>query len=74
MQTLIERKDAHSMQVSQDWKTFRWSRMTLLSNSAAELIRMRVHVASDFTLSVGVSNPDPSNKWAITLDDVWNEQ
>ena len=42
VQTLIERKDAHNMQVLQDWKTFRWPRITLLSDPAAKLVRMKV--------------------------------
>ena len=73
VQTLIERKDSYMMQVSQDWKTFRWSRTTLLSNPAAKLIRMKVHVFSDSTLCVGISNPGPSNNCATILDEVWNE-
>ena len=28
---------------------------------------------SDSTLCVGVSNPSPSNNWATTLDEIWNE-
>ena len=67
VQTLIERKDAYIMQVShvsQDRKTCRWSRST---------IKMKVHVFSDSTLCVGVSNPHPSKKWATKLEDVWNE-
>ena len=66
MQTLTERRDAYNMQVSQDWKTFRWSRITLLSDPAGKLIRTKVHVFSDSTLCVGVSNPDPTiglHKW-----------
>ena len=34
---------------------------------------MIVHVFSDSTLRVGVSNPDPSNTWAIKLADVWSD-
>ena len=34
---------------------------------------MIVHVFSDSTLCVGVSNPDPSHKWATKLEDAWNE-
>ena len=37
------------------------------------MTRMRVHVSSDSTLRVGVSNPDPPNIWARNLADVWNE-
>ena len=44
VQTLIELKDAYKMQVLQDWRTFRWSRITLLSDPAATMIRMKVHV------------------------------
>ena len=51
-QTLINRKDTYNMQVSQDWKTFRWSRITLLSDTATEWIRMKVHVCSNNTLRV----------------------
>ena len=72
VRTLIERKGAINMQVSQDWKTLRWSRITLLSNPAAELIRMKVHVFSDSTLCLGIPNPDASNNWATKLDEVWN--
>ena len=64
VKTLIDRKDAYNMQVLQDWNTFRWSRITLLSGPAAKLFRMKDHVFSDSTLCVGVSNPDPSNYWA----------
>ena len=31
VKTLIDRKDAKNMQILQDWKTFRWSRITLLT-------------------------------------------
>ena len=58
VRTLIELK----VQVSQDWRTFRWSRITLLGDPAAKLIQMTVHVFSDSTMCVGVSNPDPSEK------------
>ena len=62
------------MQVSQDWKTFRWSRITLLSDAAAKLIRMmKVHVFSVYTSCVGVSHPNLSNNWATKWDEVWNE-
>ena len=57
------RKDVYNVQILQNWKTCRWSRVTLLSDPAANLIRMKVHVFSDFTLCVGVSSPDASN-WA----------
>ena len=63
VKTLIDRKDAHNKQILKDWNTFRWSRIMLLSDPAAELIRMKVHV-SDSILCVGVSNPNPSNNWA----------
>ena len=46
------------MKIQQDWNTFRWSRITLLSDPAAKVLRMNVHVFSDSTLCVGVSNPD----------------
>ena len=59
VKTLIERKDAKNMQIFQDWNTFRCSRITLLSDPAAKLIRQRVHVLSDSKLCAGVSNPDP---------------
>ena len=65
--TLFERIDTYMMQVLQDWKTFRWSRITLLSDPAAKLMRMKVHVFSDSTLCVGISNLDPSNHWATTI-------
>ena len=55
VQTLIERTDAYNMQVSQDWETFRWSRVRLLSDPASKLIRMKVHVFSDSALCVGAS-------------------
>ena len=42
-----------------------WSRITLLSGPAATLVRMKVHVFSDSTVCVGVSNPNPSEIWAI---------
>ena len=34
------------MQASQEWDTFRWSRITLLSNPVVTLFRMKVHVFS----------------------------
>ena len=73
VQTLIERKDAYDMEVSKDWKTFLWSRLTLLSNPAAESIRMTVHLLSDSTMCVGISNSDLHNNLATKLDEVWNE-
>ena len=60
VETLIDRKDSYNMQILQDWSTFRWLRITLLSDPAAKLIRVKVHVFSDSTLCVGVSNPDAS--------------
>ena len=72
--TLIVHKDSFNVRILQDWTTFRWSIITLLSDHpAAKLIRMKVHVFSDFTLCVGVSNPDPYNNWATKLEDVRNE-
>ena len=48
--------------------------ISLVKNYVAERSsRMRVHVFSDFTLCVGISNPDPSNNWATKLEDAWNE-
>ena len=58
---LIDRKDAHNMQILQDCLTFRYSTITLLGEPVAKLIRMKVRVFSDSTLRGGVSNPDPSN-------------
>ena len=55
------------MRILQDWNTFQWSRITLLSDPAAKLIRMKGHVFSDSTMCVGVSNPDPSNNWATKV-------
>ena len=72
-QTLIERNDACNTHVLQDWSALRWSRITLLSDPAAKMIRMTVHVFSDSTLCVGVSNPDPTNIWVAKLFGVWNE-
>ena len=37
------------------------------------MIRMKVHVLSDSTLCVGVSNSGPSNNWVTKLEDVCNE-
>ena len=68
---MIDRKDAYDMKILQDWNTFRWSRIMLLNDPAAKLIRMKAHVFSDSTLCVGVSNPDPSKNWATKLEDVW---
>ena len=73
MKTLIERKDAYNMQILQDWNTFRRSSVTLPSDPASKLIRMKVCVFSDSALCLGVSNPDPRDKWATKLEDVWNE-
>ena len=73
VQTLIECKYAYNMQVSQDCKTHRWSRITLLSDPEAKLINMIVHMFSDSSLCVGVSNSDPSKNWATQLEDVWNK-
>ena len=71
--TLVERKDAYNVQILQDWNTFLWARITLLSDPAAKLITMQVHMFSDSTLFVGVSNPDPSNNWVTKLENVWNK-
>ena len=70
---LIDRKDSYNMQILQDWKTFRWSGNTWLSNAAAKSIRMKVHVFSGSTSCVGVSHPDPSNTWATQLEEVRSE-
>ena len=70
---LIDRKGAYNMQILQDWNTFRWSRISLLSDPAAKWTRMKFHVFSDSTLCVGVSNPDPSNNWATKYKYVRNE-
>ena len=61
------------MQILQDWTTFRWSRITLLSDPGAKVIKLKFRVFPDSTSRFGVSNPDPSNKWATQLEDVWNE-
>ena len=37
-----------------DWNAFRWSRITLLSDPAAKLTRMKVYVLSGSTLRGGV--------------------
>ena len=60
--TTTQRRIHHAILAGLD--TFRWSRVALLSDPAAKLIRMKVHVFSDSTFCVGVSNPDPSN-WRI---------
>ena len=73
MQTLIKCKYAYNMQVSQDCKTHRWSRITLLSDPEAKLINMIVHMFSASSLCVGVSNSDPSKNWATQLEDAWNK-
>ena len=70
LKTLIDRKDAYNVQSLQDQNTFRWSRITLLRDPGAKLIRMKVDVFSDSILCVGVSNPDPSNNWSTKLQDV----
>ena len=41
---LIDLKDAYNMQILQDWNTFRWSRITLLSAPATKLIRMKTRL------------------------------
>ena len=38
-----------------------------------KMIRMKVHVLSDSTLCVGVSNSGPSQNWVTKLEDVCNE-
>ena len=38
LKLLIERKDSHDMLILQEWYTFRWTRMTFLSDPAAQLI------------------------------------
>ena len=35
VETLISRTEAYKMEVSKDWKTFTWSRISLLSHTAA---------------------------------------
>ena len=74
VQTLIKRKDAYNMQVLQDWKTFRRSRLTFLSDPSTKTDQDESpHVLSDSTLCVGVTNSDPPNNWATKLDEVRNE-
>ena len=73
MEVLIDRKDAYNVQILQDGYTFRRSRIMLLNDPAAKLIRMRVHEFADSTLRAGVSKPDPSNNWTTKLEDVRNE-
>ena len=53
--------------------TFRWSKFSLLSHPAADLIRMIVLVFSDSTFCFGVSISDPSIQQLSKLEDVWNE-
>ena len=48
---------------SQDWKTFRWGRLTLIDDPPAEIIRMRVDVLSDL---VGHTNFHRSEKRMIS--------
>ena len=45
----------------------RASRGTLLNEPAARLIPCQIHVLSNSTLCVGISNQDPSNNWATKL-------
>ena len=52
MKTPIERKDAYNMQIPKDWNTLRLSKITLLSDPAAKLIRMTVHVFSVSSMCV----------------------
>ena len=46
--------------------TCRCSRITLLSDPAAKLMRMKVLVFLNSASCLGVSDPDPSNYWATT--------
>ena len=46
VQALVDSNNAYSMKVTQDWQTFRWSRITLLDDPAARFIRMKIHVIS----------------------------
>ena len=73
VKTPIGRQNVYMLQFLQDWNTFRWSRILLLGDPAANFIRMKVHVFSDPTLRLGVSNPDPPNYWTTQLEDVWQE-
>ena len=66
VKTLIGRKDAYKMQILQHGNTLRWARITLLSDPAAQLIRMKIHVLSDSFLCA-------FKNWATKLEDVWNE-
>ena len=60
------------MQIQQDWNTFRWSRVTLLSDPAAKVLRMNVRVFSIHIVCWSLESR-PSNNWATELDEVWNE-
>ena len=73
VRTFTERKDAYNMQVSQDWKTFRWSRTMLLSDPAANFDQdessrvLRFYIVCWSLKSISIQQLD--NK----LDDVWKE-
>ena len=69
---LTDRKETYNVQILQDWKTFRWSRITVLSDPVAKLIRMKGSRVFRFHMMCW-SQPDPSNDWATKLEDVWNE-
>ena len=62
VKTLVERKYAYNMQISQDCNTIRWSRVALLGYLGAKLIRMKVYVFSDSTLESRIQIPPTIGK------------
>ena len=70
---LIDGKDAYNMQVFQDWNTFRWSRITLLSDPAAKLIRMKV-IFSESTSCVGVSWRMCGSNMDLSKNSIWQPE
>ena len=63
---------AISVATSQDWKIFRWSRLTLICDPLGDTIRTRVHEFSDSVWCGGRHNCSLSDNWPEKSARVWN--
>ena len=63
---------AISVATSQDWKTFRWLRLTLIDDPLGDMICTRIRELSDSVLCVGRHNYSPSENWPEKFAQVWS--
>ena len=59
----LDMRAAISVATSQDWKTFRWLRLTLINDPLGDMICTRIREFSDSVLCVGRHNFSPSANW-----------